>query len=42
MDFHFAKLAEDYYNEQMREKFGDDAEEEIFGKTFMKTLEEVV
>lgn len=42
VDFHFAKMAEDYHNEQMRKKFGDNAEEEIFGKTFMKTLEEVV
>ena len=42
VDFTFAKMAEDYHNEEMRKKYGDDFEPEIFGDIFMKTLNDCI
>lgn len=42
VDFHFARLAEDFYNEENKEKYGEDYKAEIFGKTFMEILSRVV
>ena len=42
VDFTFARAVEDFHNEEMKEKFGDDFKAEFFGETFVKTLQEVV
>lgn len=42
VDFTFAKMAEDYHNEEMQKKNGKDYKIEIFSETFMKVLKETV
>ena len=42
IDYHFARLVEDFYNDENRQKYGDNFKAEFFGETFMKVLAEVV
>ena len=42
VDYHFARLVEDFYNDENRQKYGDNFKAEFFGETFMRVLAEVV